>query len=219
MLRRNLLLTLVAVWFVAANACARRHANEGDNSTGGFDYYVLALSWAPQFCASQGGDPSSNECDPVRHYGFVVHGLWPQNDDGSYPQHCAQTRPVQADTVQQLLSIMPSLRLIEHEWATHGTCTGLSPRSYFATIEKAFTNLQIPSEYRTVSRPMTINPAQMEKAFAEANHATQAAFGVSCKRSEFVALYVCLAKDLHYRSCGTALRECRASQIDIRPML
>ena len=36
MLRRKLLLTVMTVWFVAANACASRHVNEGDNSVGSF---------------------------------------------------------------------------------------------------------------------------------------------------------------------------------------
>ena len=44
---------------------------------------------------------------------------------------------------------MPSRGLIQHEWETHGTCSGLGAQDYFATIEKAFTKLQIPPEYRT----------------------------------------------------------------------
>ena len=57
---------------------------------GKFDYYVLALSWSPEFCHSH---PANAQCSG--HFGFVVHGLWPQFVDG-YPEHCS-TQPGLAD--------------------------------------------------------------------------------------------------------------------------
>ena len=117
-----------------------------------------------------------------------------------------------------MLSIMPSRGLIQHEWETHGTCSGLGAQDYFATIYKAFTKVQIPPEYRSLTRPMTASPAQIEEQFAHANHAPQAAFRVSCYGSDFVGLEVCLTKDLQYRNCGARLRECRASQVELRPI-
>ncbi len=43
------------------------------------------------------------------------------------------------------------------------------------------------------------------------------AFRVSCSNSEFVAVEACLTKDLQYRQCGSSLRDCRASQVTVRP--
>ncbi len=218
MFNRKLLPVTLIVIFLAGDACAQRRSHEADDTPGSFDYYLLTLSWAPQFCATKAGAAGSGECDPTRHYGFVVHGLWPQNDNGSYPQHCGSARPVAGATVQQMLSIMPSRGLIQHEWETHGTCSGLGAQDYFATIYKAFTKVQIPPEYRSLTRPMTASPAQIEEQFAHANHAPQAAFRVSCYGSDFVGLEVCLTKDLQYRNCGARLRECRASQVELRPI-
>ncbi len=212
---KNLLLAFVLIF--AIDSCAQHRSREADNTPGSFDYYLLTLSWAPQFCASKSSAASSSECDPARHYGFVVHGLWPQNDDGSYPQHCSSARPVSSATVQQMLGIMPSRGLIQHEWETHGTCSGLGAQDYFATVAKAFAKLQIPPEYRTLKQPMTASPAQIEQKFADANHAPQAALRVSCYGSDFAGVEVCLTKDLQYRSCGSRLRECRASQVTLRP--
>lgn len=214
---RRLLAVLLIVFFVG-DACAQHRSHEADNTAGSFDYYLLTLSWAPQFCASKASAASSSECDPTHHYGFVVHGLWPQNDDGSYPQHCGSERPVASATVQQMLSIMPNRGLIQHEWQTHGTCSGLSAQDYFAGIQKAFTRLQIPSEYRTLTRTTPASPLEIKKEFAEANHAPQDAFRVSCYGSDFVRVEICLTKDLQYRSCGGRLRECRASQVELRPI-
>ena len=212
------LLALLVVALFTGNACAQHRSHEADNTPGSFDYFLLTLSWAPQFCATKPGAASSSECDPTRHFGFVVHGLWPQNDNGSYPQHCGSARPVASATVQQMLGIMPSRGLIQHEWETHGTCSGLSAQDYFASIQKAFTLLQVPPEYRSLSRSMTASPALLERTFAEANHAPQAAFRVSCNGSDFVGLEICLTKDLQYRDCGARLRECRAPQVEVRPI-
>jgi ribonuclease T2 len=188
------------------------------SSSSGSDYYLLALSWAPQFCATHAGNASSSECDPGRHFGFVVHGLWPQNDDGSYPQNCAPARPVAEQTVRRMLAIMPARGLIQHESAEHGTCSGLSPQEYFAAIEKAFNAVQIPPEYRAPAQTISASPSEIEQKFAAANHAPAGAFRVSCSHAELVELNVCLAKDLRYRECGSNVRECRVRQVTVRPV-
>ena len=132
---------------------AKSHRNSADNTPGRFDYYLLTLSWAPEFCATHAGNASSSECDPTHHFGFVVHGLWPENEDGSYPQHCGSAQPVSQDTVRQMLPIMPDRGLIQHEWSTHGTCSGLDAQTYFGDIKKAFTQLQIPPSIAARRRP------------------------------------------------------------------
>src|SRR5215472_5142960 len=49
-----------------------------------FDYFLLNLSWSPEFCHSHSNAP---ECG--QHMTFVLHGLWPQNADGTYPENCS----------------------------------------------------------------------------------------------------------------------------------
>ncbi len=203
---------------LTSTASARHHpTSSADNTPGSFDYYLLTMSWAPEFCATHAGNTSSSECDPHRHFGFVVHGLWPENDNGSYPQNCAPAQPVAQATVQQMLAIMPARGLIQHEWATHGTCSGLSTQDYFADIEKAFKQLQIPPDYRAPAKAIEDSPADIAQKFAAANHAPAGAFRVSCSGSEFVAVEACLTKDLQYRQCGSGLRSCRAPQVTVRP--
>jgi len=122
-----LLLTLILPSFTSA-----KHRRPADDTPGNFDFYLLTLSWAQEFCATHPSSRSAFECDTKRHYGLVVHGLWPQNNDGSYPEKCAPARPVAQATVQQMLTIMPDRGLIQHEWATHGTCSGLATADYFS---------------------------------------------------------------------------------------
>jgi ribonuclease T2 len=188
------------------------------NSASGFDYYLLAVSWAPQFCAKSERN-SSQECDPSRHYGLVVHGLWPQNDDGSYPEKCEQSGTVSNETARQVLPIMPSRGLIQHEWAEHGSCTGLDAQTYFGELQQAFSQLQIPSQYRSPAEPARASPAEIEQEFADANHAPVSAFRVACSGGEFSGIDVCLTKKLEYRGCGAGVRECRSRMVAIRPVL
>jgi ribonuclease T2 len=185
---------------------------------GDFDYYLLSLSWAPEFCATHASAESSSECDPSRRYGFIVHGLWPQNEDGSYPRDCAPARPVAQDTVRRMLAIMPNRGLIQHEWAEHGTCSGLDAQGYFAQIESAFQQLQVPAEYRTPSEPLRVSPSQIEQKFADNNRAPSGAFRVFCHEGDLVGIEVCLTKDLKYRSCGGGMRECRSRSVNVRPV-
>jgi ribonuclease T2 len=78
---------------------------------------------------------------PAR-YGFIVHGLWPQNYDGSYPVSCAEA-PGPAKP-EANLDITPDLALLQHEWEKHGTCTTMSPEDFFAAEHRAFHLLVIP---------------------------------------------------------------------------
>ena len=186
-------------------------------ATGRFDFYVLALSWAPQFCASHEEDRNAGECDPARHYGFVVHGLWPQNNDSTYPVSCTRAEPVSNDVVRQIQPIMPARGLIQHEWATHGTCSGLTPREYFSRMQRAFGNLKIPDEYQHPAQAIQASPKDIEQKFASANGATADSFRVSCRKGDFLGVDVCLTKDLQYRSCGDAVRECHMRQVEVLP--
>ncbi len=45
---------------------------------GQFDFYVFTLSWEPQFCLNNRNAQGCNS-----HSRFIVHGLWPQDADGT----------------------------------------------------------------------------------------------------------------------------------------
>src|SRR6185312_13476093 len=90
------------------------------NAPVSFDYYLLSLSWAPSYCAEHPTD-KSKECKPGNHTAFVLHGLWPSNNEGKQPVSCEKTKPVPARVVQHMMQYFPSRALIHHEWVRHGT--------------------------------------------------------------------------------------------------
>jgi len=198
-------------------ASAKHHHRHNDSNLGGqFDYYLLALSWAPNYCANHPSDHSS-ECRIGGHKTFVLHGLWPQASSGQPPMSCSNASPVASAIVDHMLNFMPSRGLIQHEWEKHGTCSGLSAQQYFTQAEQAYTRVQVPPQYLSLDHEQQFSVPELEKKFAEANHAPLPAFRVSCHGGDLVNLEVCVDKNLQYRSCAQSVRECPVGQVDMRP--
>jgi ribonuclease T2 len=219
---RNLCLVIALCVLLSINGLAKHKKSGGssssNNSVGSFDYYLLTLSWAPEFCATNANGRTSAECDSNKHMGLVVHGLWPQDNDGRWPESCSTTPPVASATVDHMMPIMPGQSLIQHEWAKHGTCSGLSTQDYFAAIEKLYTGLKVPDDFKRPSGSAQASPSGIEEEFATSNNAPAEAFRVSCPQNEFSAVEICLSKELHYQACPSTLKECRAPQIAVRPV-
>ncbi len=190
---------------------SRRHARSAANAQpGDFDFYLLTLSWSPEFCATH---PTSPEC--AAHPGFVVHGLWPENNDGTYPENCSSA-PGPANP-GQYTNLLPTASLVEHEWATHGTCSGLAPDAYFGEIATAFHKLSIPTEFTGSNQPATLSPTAIIADFAAANPGLpQAGIAISCGNNRLTAVEVCLSKSLGSEACQS-VHTCGATVVKVTP--
>jgi ribonuclease T2 len=185
---------------------------------GQFDYYVLSLSWAPDFCAQPGGDKSANECGLGRHVGFVVHGLWPQDNTARGPENCAGASPVAQSLVNLMLNYMPTAGLIRHEWSTHGTCSGLNANDYFAAVRKARDSVQIPGQFTSLTQPRQASAVQIEAEFATANpRFPPAAFHATCTSGRLQEARICFGKNLAPQSCTASAGECAMASFTILP--
>jgi ribonuclease T2 len=185
-----------------------------------FSYYLLVLSYAPDFCDQPQGSKDSRECGSGRHIGFVVHGLWPQGETSRGPENCGPARPVSQAIIQANLSYIPTESLIQHEWATHGTCSGLDVAAYFTALRRARNSVTLPIELNQPSRRLDLSPAQIESRIAAVNPSfPHAAFRTSCYRDgELQEVRVCLNKDLSPRACGRSVRECTAASVTLQPI-
>jgi ribonuclease T2 len=110
-----------------------------------------------------------------------------------------------------MLDLMPSPRLIFHEWDQHGTCSGLSPGAYFESVRKARAGVKIPQEYLELDQPITVAPGEVTEAFVKANPGlSRAAISVSCDRRWLTEVRICLGKDFSFRDCTEVRRHaCR----------
>jgi ribonuclease T2 len=176
----------------------------------GFDYYLLNLSWSPEFCYSHRDAP---EC--ASHFTFVLHGLWPQNTNGTYPEKCS-TAPGPSDP-SAFKDIYPDQGLLEHEWTAHGTCSGLSANDFFNTARAAYRSITIPPQLANISSQTSMPPDEIVSLFTRANPALTAdSVAVSCGHNFLTAIEVCLDKSLRPTSCGP-IRSCRANTVRIPP--
>jgi len=206
--------TAVALSFTLLFAIVALAQDRRQSEPGQFDYYVLALSWSPSYCeARQDRSPNrtlDRQCGG-RPFSFVVHGLWPQYDRG-FPSYCQVPAPrLNREIVGSMLDLMPSPRLIFHEWDQHGTCSGLSPRAYFEHVRKARGAVKIPPEFVDLDRPITVAPGEVADAFLKANPGLpRAAVSVFCDRKWLTEVRICLGKDFSFRDCTESRRNaCR----------
>jgi ribonuclease T2 len=193
---------------VAAFSQRHRSRQASHGQPGVFDYYLLTLSWSPEFCHSH---PDNLECQSG-HHGFVVHGLWPQYMDG-YPEYCS-TAPGLSNPAE-MSDIMPDAGLEAHEWSTHGACSGLDAESYFRLLRRAFTSVKIPDRFAAARENFSISPDEVKSVFVQSNPGVGAEdMTVSCGNNYLTAVSFCLSKDLKPIACRN-LRDCRANVIRV----
>jgi len=182
-----------------AAACALP-AVARDDRPGQFDYYVLSLSWSPEYCAGR-GDPV--QCATGRQLGFVLHGLWPQHERG-YPSSCGRAK-MPAHLRARYEGIYPSPKLLGHEWNKHGTCSGLEPEAYLALSAKLKDGLKVPAMFQRPQQPVRVSPGQFEAEFHKANPwlAKDSVLPVCGSGGRFLReARVCYARDGKSRSCS-----------------
>jgi ribonuclease T2 len=196
----------LAILLLFSSVGARAH------EPGHFDYWVLSLSWSPQYCSDHERDP---QC--VRAYAFVVHGLWPQNDVG-YPQDCGPSESVNRALVERMLPLMPNPKLIQHEWRTHGVCSGLGMEDYFLTVERAYRGISIPQTYRDPDTYLSTSAKEIQRNFIAANPGlTPERMSLQCSGRYLKEVRICYDKSFHYRDCGDDMQDRCRDQIVLRP--
>jgi ribonuclease T2 len=191
--------------------------SRAEDRPGDFDFYVLALSWSPTWCATEGRGSASPQCRAGAGHGFVLHGLWPQRDTGR-PEFCFEGRaPWVADEIAaEMADIMPDRELVFSEWRKHGTCTGLSTAGYFATSREAFDRIVVPPAFAAPAG-RTISASEAEQSFVAVNPGLQAeGIAISCADGLLKEVRICLNRALDFRSCEEIDRRgCRQKRLTL----
>lgn len=197
---RKLLATVLAL-LLAAPA----HAD------GDFDYYVMSLSWSSNWCALEGDAKDDPQCDAGRGHTWVLHGLWPQYQEG-WPSFCrtAEADPSRQDTAA-MADIMGGAGLAFYQWKKHGRCAGLSATDYFKTARTAYNSITLPPVFEQITRNLTLPASVIEDAFIEANPTLQRdQITITCDGDMIQEARICLDKSLTPRRCGAdVIRDCR----------
>lgn len=112
-----------------------------------FDSYIYSMSYQPEFCRE-----NNEKFDGCQNFmeiwegQLTIHGLWPNRNDGSWPQTCSDEQfnlSLLDDLSDELEQNWPNVKALKpgsrshesfwsHEWSKHGTCSGLNQHDYFA---------------------------------------------------------------------------------------
>ena len=189
---------------------------QGDKP-GQFDYYVMALSWSPNWCALTGDARRDPQCDAGLGLTFILHGLWPQYDQG-YPSNCfAQTSDPSREDSAGMADIMGGAGLAFYQWKKHGRCSGLIARDYYATMRRAYTSITIPPVFARITTDITIAAPVIQDAFVKANPTLTAdQVTVTCRQNHIQEVRICLTKTLTSRTCGPdVIRDCTLPRAEL----
>jgi ribonuclease T2 len=187
------------------------------NIAGQFDYYVMSLSWSPEYCASS-SDPDSTQCGE-RRYSLVVHGLWPQYENGGFPADCSAERAVPQAIVDSMIDIMPSKKLIQHEWDKHGTCSGLSVDKYFQLTRQIYNSIAIPDQYKQPTDYIMTSIKGLERDLIGVNPALDGSkIAIDCKGRFLQEIRVCYDKNNQPRVCGRKVADKCRTKVVLRPI-
>jgi len=203
------------VWLMSAGFAFADGERAGD-----FDYYVLALSWSPTWCALEGDRRGSPQCDPDENRGWILHGLWPQYEQG-WPSYCPTSarNPSRAET-RALEWLYGSAGSAWHQWNKHGRCSGMSADDYYDVSREAFESVRTSDLFRVFDRDLRLPASVIEEAFLEDNPELRAdGVTVTCKAGRIQEVRVCLTRDLEPRLCsGSVARDCRMQDALLSPI-
>lgn len=169
-------------------------------AAGDFDYYVLALTWSPTWCEAEvAAGEAPDQCAPHRDIGFSLHGLWPQYDEGGWPEYCdtSERDPTRGQS-GTMADVMGSGSLAWYQWKKHGRCSGLSASDYFDASRRAFKAVRLPD-----LSGKSMSSEDIELAFTRANpglHDDDVI--VACAQNKLREVRICLTPELEPRGCA-----------------
>lgn len=210
---RTLFATILALIGLSASL-----VNAEGELAGEFDYFVVSLSWSPNWCALEGEARNSPQCD--EDHGWILHGLWPQFHRG-YPSYCRTSkRPPSRGMTSDMADIMGTSGLAWHQWNKHGSCTGLSATDYYALSRKAYATIKRPDVFRKLDRTVKLPASVVEDAFLKNNPKMERdGITITCRDGHIQEARICVSKDLSPVPCGQdVVRDCKMKDALFEPI-
>ena len=191
-----------------------------NDKAGQFDYYVMALSWSPNWCELEGDAKGSDQCAARHDHGWILHGLWPQYHRG-FPSYCRTTeRAPSQGQANAMADIMGTGGLAWHQWKKHGVCSGLSSAAYYELSRKAYASVKRPEIFRKLTKDIKLPASVVEDAWLKANPNLEAdGITITCKKGHIQEARICLSRDLKPVPCGQdVVRDCRMKDAVFTPV-
>lgn len=165
--------------------------------------YTLAITWNPQYCRERSGRSGATfQCGGDNRFGFTLHGLWPDGEGETWPQYCRPAALLPEAVLRRNLCATPSVQLLQHEYAKHGTCMGVTPTAYFNQARTLYGRLRYP-DMNALSRRPQLTAGQLASAIARANPGMTAdMMRITTTRQGWLdEVWLCMNKRLRYTAC------------------
>jgi len=198
---------------------------------GEFDYYVLAQSWPASFCSDKFTNVEWPDCARMPaglRDTLTLHGLWPQKYVGPYPSCCRNSPDgfaIDLDLVQRRLGDLQAawpnsrdsdptdscrnltLSIWQHEWARHGTCSGLTQEGYLDATLQVAREVGTPEFLRdNIGREVSRDELTEAFAFEGAPPGRSQVWATpQCRQGWLAEVFTCWDKDLNRIMCPAAL--------------
>lgn len=119
-----------------------------------------------------------------------------------------------------MTDIMGSSGLAWHQWKKHGSCSGLSPRDYYALSRQAYGQINRPAVFRKLDRAVKLPASVVEEAFLKANPDIEPdGLTVTCRDGHIQEVRICLSRDLAPVPCGRdTVRDCSMRDALLTPI-
>ena len=152
--------------------------------------FALAWYWWPENCKAFPGEGCN------QHFGFKLHGLWPDGAGETWPQYCRTPTALPVATVRANWCMTPAVSLLQHEWAKHGTCFWRDADSFFADERKLYEKYPMPEVDRLKGR---LTAGDIRDAVMKSNPGVprEAIFVGTAKKQWLTEVRLCL--NLSYR--------------------
>lgn len=209
----------LTAWIAGFCLTAGATLAEGERA-GDFDYYVMSLSWSPNWCALEGDARQDPQCRQGTGTTFVLHGLWPQYETG-WPSYCRTgARDPSRSETSAMADVFGGAGSAFHQWKKHGRCSGLGSQDYFALAREAFGRIAIPQVFARIDRDLEVPARVIEDAFLEANpRLKRDQVTVTCRGAMIEEVRICLTTDLEPRRCGPdVIRDCRLEDAGLKAL-
>nr|CCA21045.1 conserved hypothetical protein [Albugo laibachii Nc14] len=179
-----------------------------------YDLYIFSQSWQPEFCAGfQNVYPGCHDPQPYWKTHMTLHGLWPEYQNGGYPQFCT-SEPLDADLIekaigfQKLVRYWPDVKIAEkarsypefwqHEWSKHGTCSNLDQIAYFqGSIDLLKQNVSMTPEIIQQHVGKHVNTAIARAAYSQTGAMDDVV--LQCRGQALAEIHMCWSRDEQYR--------------------
>ncbi|KAN0031617.1 hypothetical protein ACTFIV_005482 [Dictyostelium citrinum] len=176
---------------------------------GDFDFYLFVQQWIYSYCES------TNCIQNKIREAFTIHGLWPENQDGSYPSFCSgpsfNVKDIENLENQLNIDWISLTEANEDFWSSefskHGTCAIESDSlvngtySYFQAGVDLYQKLNLTQALETEN----IYPSSKYISASKIVSAVQNQFGgkpgMQCDDSKISTIAMCITKDLAIMDC------------------